>query len=232
MPRRSSLDDSSQQSPTPATSKRTPLLARQSSTSNRRTTQRRLSGQSLQSIPESGDELGADDGQERSGIRGILLSFHTSRFGHGSVLGLVAIDVIIVLAELILALLTCKAPTETSETIEKVLGICSVTISVIFILELISTLYVFGVNYLQEWIHALDAFIIVASFTLDVTARGVTEDIGSLLILGRLWRIIKLAGEATVVDSERVEGLEREVELLKMDNERLKGEMAKKVPSR
>lgn len=68
----------------------------------------------------------------------------------------------------------------------------------------------------------LDALIILASFILDVSARGATEEIGSLLIIGRLWRIIKLAGEATVVDSERVEGLEKEIMNLRKENERLK----------
>lgn len=138
------------------------------------------------------------------------------------ILSLVAIDVVIVLAELILALLTCKAPTKTSENIEEALSICSITISTIFVVELLSTLVVLGFEYLTEWIHMLDALIILASFILDVSARGATEEIGSLLIIGRLWRIIKLAGEATVVDSERVEGLEKEIMNLRKENERLK----------
>lgn len=186
---------------------------------------RRSSRQSLDSIPELSESPSRSPYNSQSFSSRcfyLVLRFHTSKFGHICVLTLVAIDVLIVLAELILALLTCKAPTKTSEAIEETLSICSITISTVFVLELFSTIMVLGIEYLTEWVHALDAIIILASFTLDLTARGATEEIGSLLIIGRLWRIVKLAGEATVVDSERTEGLEREIEVLKKENESLK----------
>ena len=44
--------------------------------------------------------------------------------------------------------------------------------------------------------HLFDAFVIISSFILDVVLRGRERELAGLLILLRLWRLIKLVGGA------------------------------------
>lgn len=44
--------------------------------------------------------------------------------------------------------------------------------------------------------HLFDAFVIITSFIMDVVLRGRERELAGLLILLRLWRLIKLVGGA------------------------------------
>lgn len=44
--------------------------------------------------------------------------------------------------------------------------------------------------------HLFDAFVIISSFILDVVLRGRERELAGLLVLLRLWRLIKLVGGA------------------------------------
>lgn len=124
-------DTSSQAARTDANS---PLLRAHST---HRHNLRRASNQSLESLAEAPEDHSEVEGTAlhcHGRIFLTLLRFHTSNFGHLCVPALVAIDVVIVLAELILALLTCKAQTKTSEAVEEALSACSITISTIFVI--------------------------------------------------------------------------------------------------
>jgi len=44
--------------------------------------------------------------------------------------------------------------------------------------------------------HFFDAFVIITSFIMDVVLRGRERELAGLLVLLRLWRLIKLVGGA------------------------------------
>lgn len=88
--------------------------------------------------------------------------------------------------------------------------------------ELLASLWAFGLSYLKNWFHILDATVIVVGFVIDVVFHGTVEEVGSLVVVGRLWRVFKIveefgvAGEDTVEElRERVAELEKEVEVVK-----------------
>ena len=73
-------------------------------------------------------------------------------------------------------------------------------ISVIFVLELPPHLWVFGIDYYNPWsdvqhstFHLFDALIILMNFTI-LFLQGAAQEIVGLLVLLRLWRLIKLLG--------------------------------------
>ena len=43
-------------------------------------------------------------------------------------------------------------------------------------------------------LHAFDAIVIVTTFTLEVALRGKEKELAGLLIILRLWRLVKLVG--------------------------------------
>lgn len=44
--------------------------------------------------------------------------------------------------------------------------------------------------------HLFDAFVIITSFIMDVALRGRERELAGLLVLLRLWRLVKLVGGA------------------------------------
>ena len=102
-------------------------------------------------------------------------------------------------------------------------------------------------SFFASWFHCLDATVIVASFLIDVCLRGIVEEVGSLVVVGRLWRVFKVspcsrqhtetwpslrypqiidelsAGASEQMEPlhERIEDLEKEIGELKHENEEL-----------
>ncbi|KAG8834165.1 hypothetical protein FRC17_009425 [Serendipita sp. 399] len=81
--------------------------------------------------------------------------------------------------------------------------------------ELPPTLWVFGFDYYNPWsdvphstFHLLDAIIIITNFVL-MFLQGPAQQIGELLILLRLWRLVKLLGGVAT----GVENLNRDITL-------------------
>lgn len=52
-------------------------------------------------------------------------------------------------------------------------------------------------------------------------AHGVLEEIASLVIVLRLWRVVKIVEEMSVGAEEQMEELEAQIEKLEHDNDRL-----------
>lgn len=67
--------------------------------------------------------------------------------------------------------------------------------------------------------------IIVISFLVDVLARGVVEEVASLVVILRLWRFVKIIEEMGVGASEQMEDLEMRIEQLEKENSGLKTEL-------
>lgn len=80
-------------------------------------------------------------------------------------------------------------------------------------------------RYLHSWFHIFDALIIIISFLVDVLARGVVEEVASLVVILRLWRFVKIIEEMGVGASEQMEDLEMRIEQLEKENSGLKTEL-------
>lgn len=59
--------------------------------------------------------------------------------------------------------------------------------------------------------------MILVSFVVDVLAHGVLEDIASLVVILRLWRMVKIVEEMSVGAEEQMEELEMRVEKLERE---------------
>ncbi|CAG8749220.1 1977_t:CDS:2, partial [Acaulospora colombiana] len=108
--------------------------------------------------------------------------------------------------------------------LQKILSYTSIVISVIFLLELPPSLWAFGIDYYLPWsdvehstLHLLDAIIIIMNFAV-LFIRGPAQDVFELLVLLRLWRMVKLlGGVASGVErlniqlQERLEETEKEL---------------------
>jgi hypothetical protein len=52
-------------------------------------------------------------------------------------------------------------------------------------------------SYFHSWFHWLDATVITAAFVIDVLLKGVLEEVGSLVVVLRLWRVFKVRDNNT-----------------------------------
>jgi len=81
-------------------------------------------------------------------------------------------------------------------------------------------------RFFHDWFHCFDALIIVASFTLDVITRGIIEELGSLIIILRLFRFVKIVEELGLGESERLEEMEAKMAELERENSDLRARAA------
>jgi hypothetical protein len=118
----------------------------------------------------------------------------------------------------------CQQPEPSPEleqpTWLEVLLYISIGITSLFLVEIPLTLWAFGLRYYNPLakdfphsgnmargsidtstetielpgFHLFDAFVIITSFILDVALRGRERELAGLLILLRLWRLVKLVG--------------------------------------
>jgi len=159
--------------------------------------------------------------------RAQLRRFLTSRAGHYSVLLLVSLDVSCIFADFIINLFTCEARSAQSawNTALEALGIVSLVFSCLFMVELLASIWAFGAAYFKSKFHCFDALIIVAGFVVDVLLRGVIEEVASLVVILRLWRVVKIIEELSVGAQEQMEDLIEKVTDLQRENEELKAEV-------
>ena len=60
---------------------------------------------------------------------------------------------------------------------------------------------------------------------MDVLLRGVIEEVASLVVILRLWRVVKIIEELSVGAQEQMEDLIEQVTGLQRENEELKAEL-------
>lgn len=81
-------------------------------------------------------------------------------------------------------------------------------------------------SFFGEWFHWLDATVIIASFAVDVVMLVLhgnsIEEIAELIIVLRLWRLIKIIEELSVGMSEGMGQMRERVEELERENLELK----------
>lgn len=77
-------------------------------------------------------------------------------------------------------------------------------------------------RFLKSKFHIFDALVIIASFILDVCLKGIVEEVGSVLVVLRLWRVFKIIEELGAEAQENLDKMEERVEGLKKENQELR----------
>lgn len=99
----------------------------------------------------------------------------------------------------------CSPPTGGGEENQpawlEVLAHISLAITTFFLLEIPLATYAFGLRYYRPLgpvphasLHLFDAVVILTTFVLEVVLRGREQELIGLLVLLRLWRLVKLVG--------------------------------------
>ena len=94
-----------------------------------------------------------------------------------------------------------------------------------FMTELLASIWAFGWAYFHSWFHCLDATVIITGFFIDVLLKGVLEEVGTLVVVLRLWRVFKIIEELSAGAEEQMEPLQEHVEHLEKENVALKKEL-------
>jgi len=83
----------------------------------------------------------------------------------------------------------------------EVLSHISLVINSLFLLEIPLELWALGLQYMNPFgpvshasLHLFDAIIITTTFVLEVILRGKEQELAGLLVILRLWRLVKLVG--------------------------------------
>ncbi|KAK9238648.1 hypothetical protein V1525DRAFT_387382 [Lipomyces kononenkoae] len=144
-----------------------------------------------------------------------IRDFHESRLSHIIVITLVAMDTVLVVAELYVELFSCEEPEKYGGLRAALPAIRGLTLAIasIFMIELISTIYVFGLGYFfgkGKWLRLLDAVVIIGSFVFDILAQGTLSEGAELIVVLRFWRIAKIANEIGTETKEKMEELQDE----------------------
>ncbi|KAM0229954.1 hypothetical protein ACHAP5_011498 [Fusarium lateritium] len=153
--------------------------------------------------------------------------FLSSKAGHYSVLTLVSLDVLSMIADFILNLFKCEQGKKSSEwdIALEILGSISLVFSCLFMVELIASIWAFGWKYFKSWFHCFDAFIVLVGFVTDVILRGIVEEVASLIVVMRLWRVVKIIEELGLGAQEQTEELSEKLEQCRKVNEGLRNEV-------
>ncbi|MCJ1412360.1 hypothetical protein MMC19_006454 [Ptychographa xylographoides] len=157
----------------------------------------------------------------------------TSKTGHYSVLLLVSLDVSIIFADFLISLYTCDHSCGKDENADEewrdaqdALGVVSLVFSCLFMFELLASIWAFGLPYFKSKFHCFDAFVIVAGFIIDVCLKGLLEEIGSIVVVLRLWRVFKIIEEFSAGAADQMDKLTERIEHLESENDELKKELA------
>lgn len=83
----------------------------------------------------------------------------------------------------------------------EVLGKLSLAITTFFLFEIPLALWAFGIKFYLPFcgvahapLHLFDAIIIITTFVLEFALKGKERELVELLIIFRLWRLVKLVG--------------------------------------
>ncbi|KAG2367503.1 hypothetical protein BDR07DRAFT_1606143 [Suillus spraguei] len=143
-----------------------------------------------------------------------------SRLFHTFVITLIVIDATCVLADLGYTVLsdTCSPLDEGPAWLE-VLATISLAITTVFLIEIPVTLWACGFGFYNPFsdvphavFHLFDAVIIITTFILEFFLEGSERELAGLLIILRLWRLVKLVGGIAVGAAELEEGIAKELE--------------------
>ncbi|GAA5868696.1 hypothetical protein JCM8547_003786 [Rhodosporidiobolus lusitaniae] len=125
---------------------------------------------------------------------------------HWSILGLAGLDFFFTISELSYAFLrdsSCECTNSCKEPpLLEMIGLLSTFITTAFVVEIPLDLVAFGpAHYLtakHHWLHLFDAIVVIVAFVLEVVLQGPMSTVASLVIILRLWRIMKLLSSLEV----------------------------------
>ncbi|KAI0110891.1 hypothetical protein GGR51DRAFT_82323 [Nemania sp. FL0031] len=141
--------------------------------------------------------------------------FFSSRTKHWMILALILLDVAGILTEIFIALITCELHRQDEAWVtptQDALAVFALTMSCIFVVELILSVFADGFKFFTSWFHQLDAFVILVSFAVDLLQHSIATEIASLIVVLRLWRFVKIVQEFSVEQSEATEALRIRIE--------------------
>lgn len=146
------------------------------------------------------------------------------------IVGMVVVDIIIVIAELVLDL--SAASDHHANSAAHVLHYISIAILSIFLIELLLKIYVMGLTFFKHKMEVFDGIVIIVSFALDVAFSndGALDGV-SLIVLFRLWRVTRIVNgiilSVQMQAGRKIKALEIENASLKEEVEQLKSNYAK-----
>ncbi|KAI4727972.1 hypothetical protein E4T49_04146 [Aureobasidium sp. EXF-10728] len=152
-----------------------------------------------------------------------------SKFGHYAVLLLVSLDCTCIFSEFVIQILSCEGRISEprARIAEEAIGIIGLIFSCLFMLELLASIWAFGLHFFRSKFRCFDATVIVASFILDVLLRGILEEVASLVIILRLWRVFKIMEELSVGAQEQTEALREQIERLEQEKSQMEVELVR-----
>ncbi|ORZ17596.1 hypothetical protein BCR41DRAFT_352801 [Lobosporangium transversale] len=153
-----------------------------------------------------------------------------SKRAHVLIVSLTILDIILVILQIAATLLGLDNSKDAHQVLE-IFAHISLGIVTFFVVEILLKVFAFGLDYF--WInspfgllHLADAIIIFISFFLEVFLTGAEQELGALLIIFRLWRIVKLTGAVAIETAEhsqaRIVQLESQIKELERENQRLR----------
>ncbi|KAH9945990.1 uncharacterized protein BXZ73DRAFT_86207 [Epithele typhae] len=163
---------------------------------------------------------------------------------HYLVLTLVLVDTACVLADLAYSFLSpdCAPvdgppePGDGGPAWLAALAALSLAINALFVAEVPATLWALGRAHYDPLaagapphaaLHLFDAAVVLATFVLEVVLRGKERELAGLLVVLRLWRLVKLVGGIAVgageIGEEQAKELEETREELKSTQAELEG---------
>ncbi|KAJ7740711.1 hypothetical protein DFH07DRAFT_1064163 [Mycena maculata] len=172
--------------------------------------------------------------------------FLESRPLHKFIIFLIAVGAspsqLCVLADLGYAFLheTCTPSPSPDLAWLEVLATISISITSFFLVEIPITLWALGPRFYNPFgrvphaaLHLFDAFIIITTFILEFVLRGKEKELAGLLIILRLWRLVKLVGGVSVgvgeigeQDAVRAAEAEEQLAAVKKENADLRARLA------
>jgi hypothetical protein len=92
------------------------------------------------------------------------------------------------------------------------------------VLELLASVWAFGLGYFKSKFHIVDSLVVLGGFALDLSLHGAIEEAASLIVVLRLWRVFKIIEELSVGAQEQVNEMDVQIVNLVSENLQLKRE--------
>jgi len=160
--------------------------------------------------------------------------FLESRRLHTLILTLIAIDAACVIADIAYEFLVDGCQASENPIWLEVLANISLAITTFFLIEIPLALWALGIKFYVPFfgvphahLHLFDAVIVVTTFVLEFVLKGRERELVGLLVILRLWRLVKLVGGIAVGAGEVEEQVLEELEHTKRQLEGSTAALAK-----
>ncbi|XP_030625518.1 voltage-gated hydrogen channel 1 [Chanos chanos] len=171
-------------------------------------------------LHETSEELAPATGQVQGQVtfRDSLRRLYSSERFQIVVVGLVILDAIFVLCELLIDLAIIKVHNESIAP--QVFHYLSLALLTFFMMEIVGKLYAYRMEFFKHKFEVFDAIVVVVSFILDIvyiSKEGAFDGMGFLILL-RLWRVARIINGILVSVKNRAQ---HKIDKLKESNDHL-----------